>query len=137
MLATFLTHEHHEAATPDAIKVITAQLEGKEWSASIIREVRTKVQAASQIICEDSDSHQVRLNSSYQPYPRSICSVVTARSLVLTDQLLALNDWEFIQARQLWEITIGWLKRLQTEITCKGLDSGGYEVALCPWTHGR
>jgi hypothetical protein len=92
MLATFLTHAHHEAATPDAIKVITAHLEGEEWSASIIREVRTKVQAAFQNICEDSDSHQVRLNSSYRPYPRSICFVVTTRSLVLTDQHLTTES---------------------------------------------
>jgi hypothetical protein len=63
MLATFLTHAHHEATTPDAIRIITAQLEGKEWSATIIKEVRTKVQAAFQNICEDSDSQQVRLNA--------------------------------------------------------------------------
>jgi hypothetical protein len=50
-----------------------------------------------------------------------------------------LNDCTFIQAKQLLEVTVGWLERLQEEVTCKALDSGLSEVplALCPWTHGR
>jgi hypothetical protein len=45
----------------------------------------------------------------------------------------------FIQAKQLLEVTVGWLERLQEEVSNKALDSGLSEVplALCPWTHGR
>jgi hypothetical protein len=50
-----------------------------------------------------------------------------------------VNDIKFIQAEQLLELTVGWLKRLQAEVAYKVLDSGPSEatLALCPWTHGR